>query len=49
MGGQVNCRLPSGLSPGSEGKWQGQVNWPMKYSCDKQQWYLNAFLLGVKL
>jgi hypothetical protein len=22
---------------------------PMKYSCDKQQWYLNSFLLGVKL
>jgi hypothetical protein len=22
-GGQVNCWLPSGLSPGSEGKWQG--------------------------
>jgi hypothetical protein len=21
----------------------------MKYSCDKQQWYLNSFLLGVKL
>jgi hypothetical protein len=20
----------------------------MKYSCDKQQWYLNSFLLGVK-
>jgi hypothetical protein len=19
----------------------------MKYSCDKQQWYLNSFLLGV--
>jgi hypothetical protein len=23
MGGQVNCQLPSGLSPGSEGKWWG--------------------------
>ncbi len=22
-GGFVNCQLPSGLSPGSEGKWQG--------------------------
>jgi hypothetical protein len=21
----------------------------MKYSCDKQQWYLNSFLSGVKL
>jgi hypothetical protein len=21
-GGQVNCRLPSGVSPGLEGKWQ---------------------------
>jgi hypothetical protein len=21
----------------------------MKYRCDKQQWYLNSFLLGVKL
>jgi hypothetical protein len=21
----------------------------MEYSCDKQQWYLNSFLLGVKL
>jgi hypothetical protein len=21
----------------------------MKYSCGKQQWYLNSFLLGVKL
>jgi hypothetical protein len=21
----------------------------MKYSCNKQQWYLNSFLLGVKL
>ncbi len=23
MGGLVNCCIPSGLSPGSEGKWQG--------------------------
>jgi hypothetical protein len=29
MGGQVNCPLPSGLSQGSEGKWQGQVNQPL--------------------
>jgi hypothetical protein len=21
----------------------------MKFSCDKQQWYLNSFFLGVKL
>jgi hypothetical protein len=25
MGGLVNCRLPSGLSPGSEGKWWGTI------------------------
>jgi hypothetical protein len=25
MGGPVNCRLPSGLSPGLEGKWWGTI------------------------
>jgi hypothetical protein len=24
-GGQGNCRLPFGLSPASEGQWQGQA------------------------
>ncbi len=29
---------------------QGQASaLAMKYSCDKQQWYLISFLLGVKL
>jgi hypothetical protein len=31
-GGQVNCQLPSGLSPGLEGKWWGQVNWPLPWT-----------------
>ncbi len=29
MGGQVNCQLPSGLSPGLEGNQWGQVNQPL--------------------
>jgi hypothetical protein len=31
-GGQVNSQLPSGLSLGLEGKWQGQVNWPLPWT-----------------
>jgi hypothetical protein len=31
MGGLVNCRLPSGLSQGLEGKWQGtSLNLPSR-------------------
>jgi hypothetical protein len=35
-GGQVNCQLPSGLPPGSEGNWWGQLSQPLPEVALKQ-------------
>jgi hypothetical protein len=39
MGGLVNCPLPSGLSPGSEGKWQGTSQLASSLNLPSRRWH----------